>query len=109
MDPQTEDHHLDKEIFNNYMSYLELEKIRRVKDRRYDRIYTLLDKLTTIGLTAKSDQEIVDDINEHITEEVLDRKIFGKGEDEFPDIEKYLEYKEKIRMIQAEPDWQNHS
>lgn len=85
-----------------------MEKIRRVKDRRLDRISHLLDRMTTIGLVAKSDFEIVSDINEHITEEVLDRKIFGKGEDEFPDIEKYLEYKEKIRMVVEEPDMFKH-
>jgi hypothetical protein len=108
IDPKTPEELMQKDVFDNYMSYLELEKIRRVRDRRADRINFLLDNLTTIGMTAKTDKELVDDINEHITEDVLDRKIFGTGEDEFPDIERYLEYKEKIKRIQEEPSMEKH-
>jgi hypothetical protein len=95
LNPVTVEQRREKEIFEKYEEYLPIEIKRRIEERRNARFLQVFDRITTLKLFSQNTEKWIQDFNEEITQEVLDAKIFGKGEDEFPELDMYMEIHER--------------
>lgn len=94
---------LMRHALDNYEYFLALEKERRIEQRKDGRIMRILDSLTMPAL-FDDPESLMQQIEEHVGDKMLERRIFGSLEREFPEIEDILEVRTRKTSIHTHSD-----